>query len=92
MEWRCCLLLGAWCRRLSVTCVMTACCACACMCAAGEINTLQGNLNWIVSREHELHHPVWNGELQKGNGERGGMRGSTSLHLRVSLHALLCLG
>ena len=36
----------------------------ACMCAAGEINTLQGNLNWIVSREHELHHPVWNGELR----------------------------
>jgi glutamate synthase (ferredoxin) len=27
----------------------------------GEINTLQGNLNWVASREHELSHPVWNG-------------------------------
>lgn len=27
----------------------------------GEINTLQGNLNWVSSREHSLTHPVWNG-------------------------------
>ena len=27
----------------------------------GEINTLQGNLNWVASREHELTHPVWKG-------------------------------
>jgi glutamate synthase domain-containing protein 1 len=26
---------------------------------AGEINTLQGNLNWVASREHRLTHPVW---------------------------------
>lgn len=25
----------------------------------GEINTLQGNLNWVASREHRLTHPVW---------------------------------
>lgn len=25
----------------------------------GEINTFQGNLNWISSREHRLKHPVW---------------------------------
>lgn len=28
---------------------------------AGEINTLQGNLNWVASREHELKHPIWQG-------------------------------
>jgi len=27
----------------------------------GEINTLQGNLNWVASREGELNNPVWNG-------------------------------
>jgi glutamate synthase (ferredoxin) len=27
----------------------------------GEINTLQGNFNWVASREAELTHPVWNG-------------------------------
>lgn len=27
----------------------------------GEINTLQGNLNWVSSREHSLTHPVWDG-------------------------------
>lgn len=27
----------------------------------GEINTFQGNLNWISSREHRLKHPVWKG-------------------------------
>ncbi|KAF8065477.1 hypothetical protein HT031_003078 [Scenedesmus sp. PABB004] len=27
----------------------------------GEINTLQGNLNWIASRQSELSHPVWGG-------------------------------
>uniref|UniRef100_A0A383V5K3 glutamate synthase (ferredoxin) n=1 Tax=Tetradesmus obliquus TaxID=3088 RepID=A0A383V5K3_TETOB len=27
----------------------------------GEINTLQGNLNWIASRQNELEHPVWAG-------------------------------
>ena len=30
-------------------------------CCAGEINTLQGNLNWVASREHALKHPVWEG-------------------------------
>jgi glutamate synthase (ferredoxin) len=27
----------------------------------GEINTLQGNLNWVASRSHELVHPAWGG-------------------------------
>eukprot|EP00210_Caulerpa_lentillifera_P005313 g5076.t1 len=27
----------------------------------GEINTFQGNLNWISSREHTLKHPIWKG-------------------------------
>ncbi len=31
----------------------------------GEINTLQGNLNWVASREHELSHPVWNGREEE---------------------------
>jgi glutamate synthase domain-containing protein 1 len=30
-------------------------------CTAGEINTLQGNLNWVASREHSLTHPAWDG-------------------------------
>ena len=27
----------------------------------GEINTLQGNLNWMASREADMSHPVWTG-------------------------------
>lgn len=27
----------------------------------GEINTLQGNLNWVASRQAELSHPIWAG-------------------------------
>ena len=27
----------------------------------GEINTLQGNLNWMASREADMTHPVWAG-------------------------------
>lgn len=32
---------------------------------AGEINTLQGNLNWVASREHELKNPVWKGREEE---------------------------
>ncbi len=31
------------------------------VCTPGEINTLQGNLNWVASRQHELKHPIWAG-------------------------------
>eukprot|EP00798_Chlamydomonas_sp_ICE-L_P001365 gene1365-32729_t len=31
----------------------------------GEINTLQGNLNWVASREHELEHPIWKGREEE---------------------------
>ena len=34
-------------------------------CDAGEINTLQGNLNWVSSREHSLTHPVWEGREEE---------------------------
>jgi glutamate synthase domain-containing protein 1 len=34
---------------------------CVSFCSAGEINTLQGNLNWVASREHSLTHPAWDG-------------------------------
>eukprot|EP00227_Mantoniella_beaufortii_P014044 CAMPEP_0197590982 /NCGR_PEP_ID=MMETSP1326-20131121/12420_1 /TAXON_ID=1155430 /ORGANISM="Genus nov. species nov., Strain RCC2288" /LENGTH=1645 /DNA_ID=CAMNT_0043156305 /DNA_START=169 /DNA_END=5106 /DNA_ORIENTATION=+ len=27
----------------------------------GEINTLQGNLNWMASKEADMTHPVWSG-------------------------------
>jgi len=30
----------------------------------GEINTLQGNLNWAVGREATMKHPVWQGREQ----------------------------
>lgn len=32
---------------------------------AGEINTFQGNLNWVASREHSLSNPVWNGREEE---------------------------
>ena len=35
------------------------------VCAAGEINTLQGNLNWVASREHSLTNPVWKGREEE---------------------------
>ena len=31
------------------------------LCPAGEINTFQGNLNWVASREHSISNPVWEG-------------------------------
>ncbi|KAK9805720.1 hypothetical protein WJX73_002070 [Symbiochloris irregularis] len=31
----------------------------------GEINTIQGNLNWVSSREHSLKAPVWNGREEE---------------------------
>ncbi len=37
---------------------------CACV-SAGEINTLQGNLNWVASREHSLTAPVWKGREEE---------------------------
>ena len=29
----------------------------------GEINTLQGNVNWMMAREADLSHPVWGDRL-----------------------------
>ncbi|WP_226573490.1 glutamate synthase-related protein [Microseira wollei] len=29
----------------------------------GEINTLLGNINWMVAREADLAHPIWQGRL-----------------------------
>ena len=31
----------------------------------GEINTIQGNLNWVASREHSLKSPVWDGREEE---------------------------
>jgi len=31
----------------------------------GEINTLQGNLNWVASKQGQFTHPVWEGEQEK---------------------------
>ena len=36
-----------------------------CACCAGEINTLQGNLNWMASREHSLKNEVWHGREEE---------------------------
>ncbi|HBB35467.1 MAG TPA: glutamate synthase subunit alpha [Cyanobacteria bacterium UBA8803] len=39
----------------------------------GEINTLLGNINWMMAREADLTHPIWemgNREGGIGNGER----------------------
>ena len=40
------------------------CCAVLSPCT-GEINTLQGNLNWVASRQTELEHPVWAGREEQ---------------------------
>ena len=32
---------------------------------AGEINTLQGNLNWISSRQHSMQNDVWQGREEE---------------------------
>jgi glutamate synthase (ferredoxin) len=34
------------------------------ICHNGEINTLQGNENWMRAREADLYHPVWEGRVQ----------------------------
>ena len=31
----------------------------------GEINTLQGNLNWMASKEADMTHPVWEGREEE---------------------------
>ncbi|MEH2113945.1 glutamate synthase large subunit [Nostoc sp.] len=31
----------------------------------GEINTLLGNINWMMAREASLNHPVWNNRIQE---------------------------
>lgn len=37
----------------------------------GEINTLLGNINWMMAREADLEHPVWNERSQeKGTTKR----------------------
>jgi hypothetical protein len=38
---------------------------CVCVWHAGEINTLQGNLNWVASRQTELEHPIWAGREEQ---------------------------
>jgi glutamate synthase (ferredoxin) len=34
------------------------------VCHNGEINTLQGNENWMRARESDLAHPVWEGHIE----------------------------
>ena len=33
------------------------------ICHNGEINTLQGNENWMRAREADLYHPLWEGHI-----------------------------
>ena len=42
-----------------------ACCSHQSLFPAGEINTFQGNLNWVASREHSLSNPVWKGREEE---------------------------
>lgn len=35
------------------------------VCHNGEINTLQGNENWMRARENDLSHPVWEGHIDR---------------------------
>jgi glutamate synthase (ferredoxin) len=30
----------------------------------GEINTLVGNINWMMAREADLHHDIWGDRLE----------------------------
>jgi glutamate synthase domain-containing protein 1 len=48
----------------TVLCRAVPCRAVPCHCL-GEINTLQGNLNWVASRQAELEHPIWAGREEQ---------------------------
>ena len=48
------------------------------ICHNGEINTVQGNENWMVAREADLNHPLWEGHVHhlkpiiaKGSSDSG---------------------
>jgi hypothetical protein len=56
-------LLPCW-VHIILTCLAVLCCAVLSPCT-GEINTLQGNLNWVASRQTELEHPVWAGREEQ---------------------------
>ena len=52
----------------------------------GEINTLQGNLNWVFSRERSLTHPVWEGrESEFGTLCNGKVSDSANLDRVIEL-------
>lgn len=59
------------------------------ICHNGEINTVQGNENWMTAREAEINHPVWEGHVQqlkpiiaKGGSDSGRLDNQLELLVR----------
>ncbi|CAM6094651.1 unnamed protein product [Calypogeia fissa] len=57
----------------------------------GEINTLQGNLNWMRSREATMYSPVWHGR-EEDIRPVGSARASDSANLDVAAELLIRSG
>lgn len=71
------------------------------ICHNGEINTVQGNENWMVAREADLNHPVWDGHthllkpiIAKGSSDSGRLDNELELLVRSGRdirHALMMM-
>lgn len=71
------------------------------ICHNGEINTVQGNENWMVAREADLYHPVWEGHVHqlkpiiaKGSSDSGRLDNQLELLVRSGRdirHALMMM-
>jgi glutamate synthase (ferredoxin) len=71
------------------------------ICHNGEINTVQGNENWMAAREADLYHPVWEGHVHqlkpiiaKGSSDSGRLDNQLELLVRSGRdirHALMMM-
>ena len=71
------------------------------ICHNGEINTVQGNENWMVAREADLNHPLWEGHVHhlkpiiaKGSSDSGRLDNQLELLVRSGRdirHALMMM-
>jgi glutamate synthase (ferredoxin) len=71
------------------------------ICHNGEINTVQGNENWMVAREADLYHPLWEGHVHqlkpiiaKGSSDSGRFDNQLELLVRSGRdirHALMMM-
>lgn len=71
------------------------------ICHNGEINTVQGNENWMMAREADLYHPLWEGHVHhlkpiiaKGSSDSGRLDNQLELLMRSGRdirHALMMM-